>query len=387
MQEVEPSNAMAPGWKGRPQIMDRRRFVTAAGATAAGSLALAAPAIAQAMPEVRWRCASSFPRSLDTIFGAGEHVARRVAALTDNKFQIRVFPAGELVPGLAVADAVQAGTVEAAHTASYYFVGKDPTFAFDGAVPFGLNMRQLNAWMQAGGGREVLREFFAGYNIVSIPAGNTGAQMGGWFKREIKTVDDLKGLKFRIGGFAGNVLQKLGVVPQQIAGGDIYPTLEKGTIDAAEWVGPYDDEKLGFNRVAPFYYYPGWWEGSLNLSFYVNQAKHQELPPLYKEVLESACRDCTIETMAKYDVQNPLALRRLIAAGTQLRAFPREVLQACYRASFELYDETAAKNAAFKKVFDHWRAFRDNQYQWFRVAENTFDSFAYFMHAQEQQRR
>ena len=361
--------------------MERRGFI-ASGAFA-GS-ALAAPALAQgAMPEIRWRCASSFPKSLDTIFGAGEHVAKRVAALTDGKFQIRVFAAGELVPGLAVADAVQGGTVECAHTASYYFVGKDPTFAFDGAVPFGLNMRQLNAWLQAGGGRDVMREFFTGYNMVSIPAGNTGAQMGGWFTKEVKTVDDLKGLKMRIGGFAGNVLQKLGVVPQQIAGGDIYPALEKGTIDAAEWVGPYDDEKLGFNRVAKYYYYPGWWEGSLNLSFYVGKAKMDELPPLYREVLESACRDATIETMAKYDVQNPAALRKLIAGGTQLRPFPREVMQACYKAAFELYDETAAKNPAFRKVYDHWKAFRDSEYQWFRVAESTFDNFAYFMHAQE----
>ncbi|WP_149539014.1 TRAP transporter substrate-binding protein [Siccirubricoccus phaeus] len=365
--------------------MNRRGFV--AGAMAAPA-ALATPALAQgALPEIRWRCASSFPKSLDTIYGAGEHVARRVAALTDNKFQIRVFAAGEIVPGLAVADAVQNGTVEAAHTASYYFVGKDPTFAFDGAMPFGLNMRQINAWLQAGGGREVLQEFFAGYGMVSLPAGNTGAQMGGWFRKEIKTVADLNGLKFRVGGIAGNVLQKLGVVPQQIAGGDIYPALEKGTIDAAEWVGPYDDEKLGFNRVAPFYYYPGWWEGALNLSFYVNKAKWEELPQLYKDALESACRDSTIETMAKYDVQNPQALRRLVASGTQLRAFPREVMQACYRATFELYEEIAAKNPAFKKVYDHWRAFRDVQYQWFRVAESTFDNFAYFMHAQEQQRR
>ncbi|MDN3566099.1 TRAP transporter substrate-binding protein [Paeniroseomonas aquatica] len=366
--------------------MDRRGLF--AGAAAAGAVALSTPALAQgALPEIRWRCASSFPKSLDTIYGAGEHVGKRVAALTDGKFQIRTFAAGELVPGLAVADAVQTGTVDCAHTASYYFVGKDPTFAFDGAVPFGLNMRQNNAWLQAGGGREVLKEFFDGYNIVSIPAGNTGAQMGGWFRKEIKTVEDLRGLKFRVGGFAGNVLQKLGVVPQQIAGGDIYPALEKGTIDAAEWIGPYDDEKLGFNRVAPFYYYPGWWEGSLNLSFYINKAKYEELPQLYKDVLESACRDSTIETMAKYDVQNPPALRRLVAAGTQLRAFPREVMQACYKATFELYDETAARNPAFKKVYEPWRAFRDSQYQWFRVAESGFDNFGYFMHAQEQQRR
>jgi TRAP-type mannitol/chloroaromatic compound transport system substrate-binding protein len=209
--------------------------------------------------------------------------------------------------------------------------------------------------------------------------------MGGWFRKEIRTVQDLQGLKFRIGGFAGNVIQKLGAVPQQIAGGDIYPALERGTIDAAEWIGPYDDEKLGFNRVAPYYYYPGWWEGGLNLSLHINKAKFDELPQLYKDALTSACRDATIETIAKYDAQNPPALRRLVAAGTQLRAFPREVMQACYRATFELYDETAAANPRFKKVYDHFKAFRDTQLQWFRVAENSYDSFVYLMQAQEQQ--
>ena len=366
--------------------MISRRFV-AGSALAGTAAALARPALAQAAPEVRWRMASSFPRSLDTIYGAGDHVAKRVAAMTDGKFQIRAFPAGELVPGLQVADAVQAGTVECAHTASYYFTGKDPTFAFDGAVPFGLNARQINAWLQQGGGREVMRDFFAGYNIVSIPAGNTGAQMGGWFRKEIKTVADLNGLKFRIAGIAGAMMQKLGVIPQQIAGGDIYPSLEKGTIDAAEWVGPYDDEKLGFNRVAPFYYYPGFWEGSLNLSLYVNKATFDALPATYKEVLESACRDSTIETLAKYDVQNPAALRRLVAAGTQLRPFPREVMQAAYKAAFELYDEISAKNDDFKKVYDHWKAFRDAEYGWFRVTEYSFDQFAYFMYGQEQQQQ
>jgi TRAP-type mannitol/chloroaromatic compound transport system substrate-binding protein len=365
--------------------MDRRGFI--AGGAIVGSAALTLPALAQGtLPDIRWRCASSFPKSLDTIYGAGEHVAKRVAALTDGKFQIRVFGAGELVPGLAVADAVQGGTVECAHTASYYFVGKDPTFAFDATIPFGMNTRQINAWLYAGGGRELLREFFAGYNIVSLPCGSTGAQMGGWFRKVVTTVQDLSGLKMRIAGIAGNIMQKLGAVPQQIAGGDIYPALEKGTIDAAEWIGPYDDEKLGFNRVAPFYYYPGWWEGGLNLSFYVNQAKFDELPQIYKDVLESACRDSTIETMAKYDVQNPQALRRLIGAGTQLRPFPREVMQACYKAAFELYDETAAKNETFRKVYEPWKAFRDTEYQWFRVAESTFDNFVYFMHAQEQRR-
>ena len=363
--------------------MNRRRIMAASAAAAAVLPVLARPALAQTMPEIRWRCASSFPRALDTIYGAGERVAARVAALTDNKFRIQVFQAGELVPGLATLDAVQAGTVDCTHSASYYFVGKDPTFAFDGTVPFGMNFRQINSWLIAGGGREVMKDFFASYNVMSIPAGNTGAQMGGWFRREIRTVEDLRGLKMRIGGFAGNVLAKLGVVPQQLAGGDIYPALERGTIDAAEWVGPYDDEKLGFQRVAPYYYYPGWWEGGLNLCFMPNLAKYNELPTLYKEALESACRDATIETIAKYDAQNPPALRRLVANGTQLRPFPGPVMEACYRAAFELYDETAARNPTFKTVYEHFKAYRDTQLQWFRVAESTYDNFVYRMQAAE----
>src|SRR5215207_3668655 len=269
--------------------MDRRGFIAGGTAAVAGTATLAAPALAQGAPEVRWRCASSFPRTLDTIYGAAEHTARRVAAMTDGKFQIRVFQAGELVPGLQVADAVQAGTVECAHTASYYFTGKDPTFAFDATVPFGMNTRQLNAWLYAGGGREALRPFFEGFNTVSIPCGNTGAQMGGWFRKEIKTVGDLNGLKMRIAGIAGQVFAKLGVVPQQIAGGDIYPALEKGTIDAAEWVGPHDDEKLGFHKVAKYMHIPGVLEMEANSCLYVNKAAWAALPPSYQSMLRAAC--------------------------------------------------------------------------------------------------
>jgi TRAP-type mannitol/chloroaromatic compound transport system substrate-binding protein len=356
--------------------MKRRNFLTVAGVGAASSL-VAAPAIAQSSPEVKWRLTSSFPKSLDTIYGAAELISKRVAAATDNKFQIRPFAAGEIVPGLQALDAVQAGTVEMCHTANYYYVGKDPTFAFDTAVPFGLNGRQQNAWMYHGGGRELMNEFFKDYNAHGIPAGNTGAQMGGWFRKEIKTVDDLKGLKFRIGGFAGQVLTKLGVVPQQIAGGDIYPSLEKGTIDAAEWVGPYDDEKLGFNKVAQYYYYPGWWEGGPMLSVMVNLTAWESLPPSYKAILESACAEANVDMVAKYDAFNPAALRKLVAGGTQLRPFPREVMAACYKAANEVYAETSAKNAKFKKVYDSWSKFRDDQFLWFRVAENTYDNFAF----------
>ena len=359
--------------------MERRSFLrgTAAGAATAIGTTLAAPAIAQSAPEIRWRMTSSFPKSLDTLFGGAELVAKRVAALTDNRFQIRVFAAGEIVPGLQALDAVQAETVEMAHTASYYYVGKDPTFAFDTTVPFGPNARQQSAWMHHGGGLALMREFFKQYNILSFPVANTGAQMGGWFRKEIKTIEDLKGLKFRIAGIAGMVLSKLGVVPQQLAAGDIYAALEKGTIDAAEWVGPYDDEKLGFYKVAPYYYYPGWWEGQAQLSAYVNLNAWGRLPEQYKAALQSACAEAYTDTLARYDAVNPAAIRRLVAGGAQLRPFSRDIMAACYKAAHQLYDETAAKNANFKKVYEPWKKFRDDEYLWFRISENSYENFAF----------
>jgi TRAP-type mannitol/chloroaromatic compound transport system substrate-binding protein len=354
--------------------MKRRQFLKVAGAGAAATT-IAAPAIAQSTPEVKWRLTSSFPKSLDTIFGASEVLAKAVAEATDNKFQIQVFAAGEIVPGLQAADAVTNGTVELCHTASYYYVGKDPTYAFGTAVPFGLNARQQNAWMYYGGGLDIMNEFYKKANIYALPGGNTGCQMGGWFRKELKTVADLQGVKMRIGGFAGQVLTKLGVVPQQIAGGDIYPALEKGTIDAAEWVGPYDDEKLGFNKVAPFYYYPGWWEGGAMLHFFMNTAKWESLPKNYKSIFTTAAYQANVDMQAKYDARNPAALKRLVGSGAQLRPFSQEIMEACLKASKELYAETAAKNADFKKVHDAMMAFRGDQYLWFQIAEYTYDNF------------
>jgi TRAP-type mannitol/chloroaromatic compound transport system substrate-binding protein len=365
--------------------MKRRAFLKAGGVGLAAS-AVAAPAIAQTMPEVKWRMATSWPKSLDTIYGGAEFFCKRIAEMTDDKFQIRPFAAGEIVPGLQVLDAVQNGTVEIGHTASYYYVGKDPTFALDCTVPFGMNERHMNAWVTNGGGLALLREFFKDYNVYNIPGANTGTQMGGWFRKEIKTVDDLKGLKFRIAGLAGAVLTKLGVVPQQIAGGDIYPALEKGTIDAAEWVGPYDDEKLGFYKVAQYYYYPGWWEGNAQLSIYINLEQWNQLPKVYQAVVEAAAAEAYNVTLGKYDTDNPTALRRLIANGAQLRPFSREIMEACHKATNEYYGELVAGNAKWKKIYEPWKAFRDEEYRWFRVAENTFDNFVYAQQSRDERR-
>jgi TRAP-type mannitol/chloroaromatic compound transport system substrate-binding protein len=354
--------------------MKRRQFMKVAAAGAAAT-AVASPAIAQSSPEVKWRLTSSFPKSLDTIYGAAEVFSKSVSDATDGKFQIQVFAAGEIVPALQAADAVQNGTVECCHTAPYYYVGKDPTFAFGTAVPFGLNSRQQNAWFYHGGGMELLNEFFKKYNIYSIPGGNTGTQMGGWFRKELKGPQDLNGLKMRIGGLAGRVLQKLGSVPQQIAGGDIYPALEKGTIDAAEWVGPYDDEKLGFNKVAPFYYYPGWWEGGAALHFFINSAKWAELPKNYQAIVTSAAGLANVDMQAKYDARNPAAIKRLAQGGAQLRPFSPEIMDACQKASIELYAEISKENAEFKKVHDAYMSFRNDQYLWFQISEFTYDNY------------
>src|SRR5213082_248161 len=316
--------------------MKRREFLKTASAGLAASAAVAAPAIAQSMPELKWRCTTSWPKSLDVPFSASETLSKYVAEATDNKFQIQAFAGGEVVPALQAVDAVSNATVEMCHTAAYYFIGKDPTFALYCSVPFGLNSRQQNAWFQDHGGQDMLNEFGKKYKLYGISGGNTGTQMGGWFRKEINSVQDLNGLKMRIGGWAGKTLSKLGTVPQQIAGGDIYPALEKGTIDAAEWVGPYDDEKLGFYKVAKFYYYPGWWEGQAQLSAYINAGQWQNLPKNYQAVLASACAEAESWMIGKYDTENVPALRRLVANGAQLRPFSKDILDACYKATQEV---------------------------------------------------
>jgi len=355
--------------------VERRSFLKKAGMGLAAG-AVAAPAVVSAQsPTVSWRMVGSWPKSLDTLFGGMEYVSKRVAALTGGKFTIKVFAAGEIVGGLQVLDAVQNGTVECGHTATYYYFGKDPTFALNCAVPFGLNSRQQNAWMTQGGGLELVREFYKGYNCTLFPCGNTGTQMGGWFNKEIKTVADLKGLKFRMGGYAGRVMSRLGAVPQQIAGGDIYPSLEKGTIDGAEWVGPYDDEKLGFFKVAKYYYYPGWWEPGAEVDLLVNLKAFAALPKEYQQILASVCAETNAWMMAKYDADNPAALKRLLANGVQLRAFSNDIMAACYRATNEVNAESAAKNPAFKKIYESMSKFRSDTVQWLSIAENTMSNF------------
>ena len=354
--------------------MKRREFLKAAGVGMTAS-AVATPAIAQSMPEVKWRLAASWPKSLDTLFGGCEYFAKRISEITDNKFQIQVFAAGELVPGLQVLDAVQNGTVEMGNTALYYYWGKDPAFTFGTALPFGLNARQMNSWLRFGGGADLLNDLLKNFNCTGVAAANTGAQMGGWFRKEIKSIDDLRGLKMRIGGFAGTIMAKVGAVPQQLAAGDIYPALEKGTLDACEWVGPYDDEKLGFYKVAKYYYYPGWWEGCGQAHNITNLAKWNELPKSYQSAILTASGDAWEWVIGRYDYNNPPALKRLLSQGVLLRAFPPDVMEASYKAATEIYADLSKTNPHFKKLYDSLVAFRGDSLVWLQVAELSFDSF------------
>ncbi len=350
-----------------------------AGASAAASASQVAAAAAQdsSLPTVNWRLGSSFPSSLETIFGGATVFAQRVAALTGNRFNIRVHAGGELFPALQVLDNVQNGTVECGHTVGYYYIGKDPTFAFGSALPFGLSAQQQNAWLYQGGGLDRLREFYKTYNIIQFPAGNTGAQMGGWFKREVNTLADLQGLKMRIGGTGGPVMTRLGVSTQQIPGGEIYQALETGVIDATEWVGPYDDEKLGFYRVAKFYYYPGWWEPGPTVELQINLDAWNALPPIYQEVIRTASYEVNANMLAQYEVLNREALVRLVEAGTELRAYSPEILQAAERAANEQFEEYAANFPAFKEILPEWRSFREAAYRYNKINEGTLSQYIY----------
>ena len=366
--------------------MKRRSFLLKAGTgTAAAGLLVGcggtasqpgqAPAV-QTNPRITWRLASSFPRSLDTIYGVAETMAARVSELTDGRFTIRSYPGGEIVPSLQVLDTIQQGTVQMGHTAGYYFKGKNQALAFDCTVPFGLTARQQNAWLYQGGGLDLMRKVYADFNCINFPGGNTGIQMGGWFRNEVNSLNDMKTLKMRIPGLGGEVMSRMGATVQVLAGGDIFPALERGAIDATEWVGPYDDEKLGFFKVAKYYYYPGWWEPGPNLSFLVNRTAWDKLPAQYQHAIAVASAEASGAMLANYDAKNPPALKRLLAQGVQMRPFANDIMKQAQKVSFDLMEELSAADATYAEIHKAWKTFREDSYQWFATAEASYAAFA-----------
>jgi len=361
--------------------MSRRNFSRFA-ATGAAATAATAVQAQPAAPTIRWRLTSSFPKSVDALWGASPTVARLIGEMTDGKFTIETFAAGEIVPGLQVLDAVASGTVECGHTYPGYYIGKNPALIFDGSLPFGMTVRQHNAWYLFGDGQKLMDELYDSLGVVSMPMGNTGGQMFGWFRKELKTPADFNGIKMRVAGFGGRVLTKLGVVPQQIAGGEIYTALEKGTIDAAEWVGPHDDEKLGFYKVAKFYYIPGVLELCANTCLFVNKNAWAALPASYQRMLRIATSYALMEMLASYDAKNAKAISRVIAQGAQLSVLSPQILTALRTALEAVLDEEAAKSAQFKRILDNWRQFRAEQHRWFSIADARTEMAVYSLTAQ-----
>jgi len=357
--------------------------VAAAGVAACQPGALPAAQVQQAvadnpsLPTINWQMATSWPISLDTIFGGAQVVAERVAALTNGKFTIDPRAAGELAPGLEVLNVVEQGAVPMGHTASYYYVGKSPITAFGTAVPFGLTARQQNSWLYEAGGLDLLQQAYKDkFGVIQFPAGNTGVQMGGWFNKEIKSLADMQGLKMRIPGLGAKVMDKLGVTVQVLPGGEIFQALQTGAIDAAEWVGPYDDQKLGFHKVTNFYYYPGWWEPGPSLEIQINLAEWDKLPAEYQAALQSAAAEANMIMLARYDAKNPGALQQLLGESqVQLAPFPDDVMQAAQESSLALLDDFAAQDTDFASILKEWNTFRENIQPWFGLAERSYLDF------------
>ncbi len=353
--------------------------MTRAGIVAAGAT-LAAPALAESSPETRWTLTSAFQPGFDFLYGGAETFAAALSDMTDGQFIVTIRPAGDIAGALDALDAVAGGKAECAHTVLSYSWTKDPAYLFGSGAPFGMNARQHAAWLEIGGGSALIDGLLADRGLSAMPMGDTGGQMAGWFRKEVRNVGELTGMKVRIGGFAGKVFETRGATVVSLPKDKIIEALANGTLDAFEWVGPYDDEKFGgaagaISKVAPYYYYPGWWKGDMQLHLVVSKEKLSALPKSYQAALRAAAALANDSVRAKYDAANPGALKRLVVGGAQLRLFPQEILEACFKTTNDLYNELCQQNAKFKAISDSYSAFRADEYLWWQVAEYSFDNF------------
>lgn len=355
--------------------MERRKFLKGAAIGGVGAAAAAAsfptPAISQGKME--WRMVTSWPKGLPGLGTGAERLAKRITDMTDGRLSIKVFAAGELVPALQVWDAVSSGTAEIGHDAAYYHLGKTVAAPFFCSVPFGMTSFEMNAWIHWGGGQQLWDEVYANYNLKPFAAGNTGTQMAGWFRKEINSLEDIKGMKFRTAGQGGQVWQKLGMTVVLLPGGEIFPALQSGAVDAAEWVGPYNDLALGFHQVAKNYYYPGVQEPGPMLQCTVNKGIYEKLPNDLKEIVKAACSAENDYILAEFNARSGPALQSLIRDhGVQLKQFPRDVLEAYGNKSGELMEEIlASSDPVVKKVAEAFLAARKLAMAYTRITDQS----------------
>lgn len=353
--------------------MKRRTFIGTAGL--AGILATGMAPAARAGQATRWRLVSRFPKTMDVAHEGVQTFIRLVKELSGGRFEINLQANDESPAAPGVMESVQRGSAECGHTSAGLYVGKDETFALDHAIPFGMNARQMNAWLLQGNGLALLREFYKTHGIVNFPLGNTGAQMGGWYRKPLRSPADLKGLKMRIGGLGGQVLARLGGKPSTESSGDTFTALQRGSLDAAEWSSPHDDLRLGLHDLCKHYAFPGWWKGSAQFSLYINQRAFDALSDENQTIVEVAAAAAHQDILAGYDRRNPDAIEQLVATGTKLFGMPKPVLDAAWQASQQLHAELAEKNPQWRKIHASYAAFqKDLAWSWGR-SEIGFDNY------------
>ena len=320
-----------------------------------------------------WKMVTTWPKNFPGLGLAPENFARMVNDMSDGRLRIQVHGANEIVPAMGVFGAVSSGSVQMGHSAAYYWKGKIPAAVFFTSVPFGMNAQELNGWLHYGGGLELWRELYEPFNLIPFAAGNTGVQMGGWFNREINSIEDIRGLKMRIPGIGGEVFTRAGGEAINIPGGELYTSLQSGVIDATEWVGPYNDLAFGFHQIAKYYYYPGWHEPGPTLEITVNKQAYETLPPDLQAIIEAAARMVNQDMLDEYTARNNAALVELVDEhGVQLRAFPRDVLEEFKLVSLDLYDELSESDPAFAKVYAAYKKYLDGVRNYHTLSEEAY---------------
>ena len=359
--------------------MDRRRVIQGLGlgavaaATAACSREKEGPAEQADTRTFNWRMVTTWPPNFPGLGTGASELAARIERCSAGRLKVKVYGANELVPALEVFDAVSSGTAEMGHGAAYYWKGKIPSASFFAAVPFGLTAQEINGWFYYGGGLELWKEAYAPFGVIPMPGGNSGTQMGGWFRKEIKSLDDLKGLKMRIPGLGGEALQRAGGTPVTLAGGEIFTALETGAIDATEWIGPYNDLAFGLYKAAKYYYYPGWHEPGTCLEAIINQKAFESLPADLQEIVLTCCHAVNETMNAEFAARNSEALQSLVNDhGVELRRFPDDVLKKLRELSYQVIEEGAASDPLYARVYESVRTYQERSVAYLKVAEEAY---------------
>ncbi len=353
--------------------MQRRKFLKNIAATTAAGVAMANASQVQGKQNYHWKMVTSWPPNFPIFQEGAERFAKEVGVMSRGRLNIQTYAGGELVPALQVFDAVSQGTVEMGHSASYYWAGKVPAAQFFTTVPFGMNAQGMNAWLYYGGGIELWDEVYKPYNLVALPMGSTGVQMGGWFRKKINTIADLKGLKMRIPGLGGKVMAKAGVNPVLMAGGEIYTALERGTLDATEWAGPFHDLRLGLYRAATYYYYPGWHEAGPILELSINRKAWHTLPTDLQLIIKTTAAASNLWMLSQFEAHNLEALKTLENKyKVKTYAFPNSVIKQLHKFTNEVLNEEARKDKVFKKVYAAYEKFRTTNDAWNEISEVAY---------------